>query len=120
MTVFYLVLLVACWIVIYWLARRDSQFILEPKPAETVGTHPPLVSIIIPARNEERNLPECLTSLIKLDYPAYEVIVIDDHSTDQTYTVAESIVQDHSNFKIIKAKDYPRAGRVRIGLITRV
>ncbi len=108
MTVFYLVLLVACWIIIYLLARRDSRYILEPKPVKAIGLHPPpLVSIIIPARNEERNLPECLMSLTKLDYPAYEVIIIDDHSTDQTYNVAESIIQHHSNFKIIKAKDLP-------------
>jgi chlorobactene glucosyltransferase len=102
-----LILIVISWIIIYYLAQKDRQYILEPKPTEAIGPNPPLVSIIIPARNEEHSLPECLTSLTILDYPVYEVIVIDDHSTDQTYTVAESFVKKYSNFHILKGKDLP-------------
>jgi cellulose synthase/poly-beta-1,6-N-acetylglucosamine synthase-like glycosyltransferase len=50
----------------------------------------PKVSIIIPARNEEKSLPELLPSLISLDHPDVEIIVVDDHSEDQTATVAKS------------------------------
>lgn len=52
-----------------------------------VGTSP-TVSIIVPARNEELTLPRLLASLQKLDYPDYEVIVVDDCSTDRTAAVA--------------------------------
>lgn len=103
----FLCFIVLCWIIIYLLARRDSQYILGPETHGSLGPNPPLVSIIIPARNEEDTLPECLTSLIKLDYPDYEVIVIDDHSTDRTYTSAKSIADDHANFRILKGKDLP-------------
>ncbi len=48
------------------------------------------VSIIIPARNEEANLPRLLQSLQTLDYPDYEVIVVDDQSTDKTLELARS------------------------------
>ena len=48
----------------------------------------PFVSIIVPSRNEEKNLPPLLTSLESLDYKRYEVIVVDDNSTDQTFAVA--------------------------------
>ena len=48
------------------------------------------VSIVIPARNEEKNLPILLKSLKNLDYPDYEIIVVDDNSTDQTREIAES------------------------------
>jgi hypothetical protein len=48
----------------------------------------PSVSIVVPARNEERNLPPLLESLRHLDYPSYEVLVIDDNSTDRTGAVA--------------------------------
>lgn len=48
----------------------------------------PLVSIIVPCRNEERRLPALLHSLSTLDYSHYEVIVVDDQSTDQTWQVA--------------------------------
>lgn len=48
----------------------------------------PVVSIIIPARNEEKNLSGLLDSLRKLTYPSYEIIVVDDQSEDATYQIA--------------------------------
>ena len=50
----------------------------------------PGVSIVIPARDEEHNLPSLLASLRAIDYPAYEVIVVDDNSSDRTAAVAEA------------------------------
>lgn len=50
---------------------------------------PPLVSVLIPARNEELRLPACLDSLLAQDYPRCEILVLDDHSTDGTARVAE-------------------------------
>jgi len=50
----------------------------------------PRVSIIVPARDEEHRLPTLLLSLRALDYPDYEVIVVDDNSTDATTPVAEA------------------------------
>lgn len=58
-----------------------------PQLAMPEGTFP-LVSIIVPARNEEANLPRLLRSLKALDYPQAEILVIDDCSTDQTAAVA--------------------------------
>lgn len=48
----------------------------------------PHVSIVVPARNEERNLPRLLASLTRLDYPDYEILVVDDGSTDRTAAIA--------------------------------
>lgn len=48
----------------------------------------PPVSIIVPAYNEEAVIEDCIVSLLGLDYPAYEVIVVDDGSTDRTAEVA--------------------------------
>jgi chlorobactene glucosyltransferase len=50
-----------------------------PAPAEA-----PLVSVLIPARNEARNIEACAGSLLMQDYPHYELIVLDDHSEDGT------------------------------------
>lgn len=49
----------------------------------------PRVSVLVPARNEEEALPALFNSLLRLDYPDYEVIVVDDHSTDRSGDVAE-------------------------------
>lgn len=55
----------------------------------------PLVSIIVPARNEERNIRRCVESLLEQSYPNYEVIVVDDGSTDDTPDILENIIQTH-------------------------
>ena len=55
------------------------------------GDTAPLVSVLIPARNEARRITPCLRSLLAQDYPNYEIIVLDDHSEDDTARV----VLDH-------------------------
>jgi glycosyltransferase involved in cell wall biosynthesis len=50
----------------------------------------PVVSVIVPARNEEANLGACLESLVSQDGIAFEIIVVDDGSTDRTRVIAES------------------------------
>lgn len=49
----------------------------------------PFVSIIIPAKNEEHNIGKCLSALASIDYPKYEIILIDNGSTDKTIEVAK-------------------------------
>ena len=49
----------------------------------------PLVSVVVPARNEEACLADCLSTLSGQQGPTYEVIVVDDHSTDRTRAIAE-------------------------------
>jgi glycosyltransferase involved in cell wall biosynthesis len=54
---------------------------------ETVASQP-LVSVIIPARNEEASLAACLESLVAQTEAGFEIIVVDDHSTDRTREIA--------------------------------
>ena len=63
---------------------------LDEYPA-TIPKNPPLVSVIIPARNEAHNIERCLTSVLSTTYPMMEVIVVDDHSTDGTGEIARRI-----------------------------
>ena len=58
----------------------------------------PKVSILIPSRNEEKNLPECLASLSKLKYPLdkLQVILGDDRSIDSTRAILVSYVDQHA------------------------
>ena len=53
--------------------------------------HLPFVSIIVPARNEQDNIERCLLSLLHQDYPNFEVIVVDDNSTDNTLKIIQDI-----------------------------
>jgi chlorobactene glucosyltransferase len=54
-------------------------------------THLPFVSIIVPARNEQDNIERCLLSLLHQDYPNFEVIVVDDNSTDNSLKIIQEI-----------------------------
>jgi chlorobactene glucosyltransferase len=51
----------------------------------------PKVSIMVPARNEEKSIKACLESLLTLDYPSFEVIVLNDNSTDATGEIIDQI-----------------------------
>jgi chlorobactene glucosyltransferase len=63
---------------------------------EALGSDAPLVSVIVPARNEERSIRQCVESICASDYPAFEVIVVDDRSADETAQVARRIVPDRA------------------------
>ena len=59
-------------------------------PASPAGN--PRVSIIVPARNEEEDIEQSLTNLLALDYDNYEVIAVNDRSTDRTGEIMERVV----------------------------
>jgi cellulose synthase/poly-beta-1,6-N-acetylglucosamine synthase-like glycosyltransferase len=56
------------------------------------------VSIVLPVRNEEKWVAQSLGSILKLDYPEYEVIVVDDESTDRTFDILDELLElEHVN-----------------------
>jgi glycosyltransferase involved in cell wall biosynthesis len=61
----------------------------DRKPATPIGN--PRVSIIVPARNEEENVAAALSTLLKIDYDNYEVIAVNDRSTDRTGDVMDRV-----------------------------
>ena len=67
----------------------------------------PMVSIIVPARNEEKSIERCVRSLLAQDYPRFEVIVVDDCSEDATGQILARIGNADSRLKVIKGKPLP-------------
>src|SRR5262244_1437823 len=53
----------------------------------------PRVSIIVPARNEEETIEQALCTLLSLDYDNYEIIVVNDRSTDSTGEIMETVAK---------------------------
>jgi chlorobactene glucosyltransferase len=88
------------------MVRAISSRSLDDVPAD-VGATPPFVSAIIPARNERRNIEQCVRSLLGSRYPAFEVIVVDDHSADGTGDAARAIAHDDRRLRIVNAPDLP-------------
>jgi cellulose synthase/poly-beta-1,6-N-acetylglucosamine synthase-like glycosyltransferase len=60
----------------------------------------PLVSIVIPAYNEDKCIENSIRSLVQLDYPKYEVLVVDDGSTDDTLARARTLEGQHGNVRV--------------------
>lgn len=76
----FLVILIVRYLTLIWFAFLSH---LDPWPMMD-PCYMPLVSIVVPAYNEGRMIGASLASLVSLRYPRYEVIVVDDGSTDDT------------------------------------
>ena len=70
----------------------------------------PRVSVILPARDEEDYIGLCLRTLVRQDYPDFEIIVIDDNSTDATYDIVRSFTTgDGPEIKVVRMVDHDSA-----------
>ena len=68
---------------------------------------PPFVSILVPARNEALNIERCVRSLLAQPYPAFEVLVLDDHSTDATPSILAEIQKTNPQLSILRGEPLP-------------
>ncbi len=67
----------------------------------------PRVSVLVPARNEENNLGACLASLLQQDYSNFEILVLDDDSTDKTAEIVQAYATQDRRVKLIKSTSLP-------------
>lgn len=65
----------------------------------------PSISVIVPVRNEEGKVGRCLESLALQDYPDFEIIVIDDKSTDSSGRIIADLAARFSNIKVINGRE---------------
>jgi biofilm PGA synthesis N-glycosyltransferase PgaC len=98
----FLIILIVRYVILLWLGYLHH--VETDALPEELAEAPP-VSVIVPAYNEEAVIVSALRSLLELDYPAYEVIVVDDGSTDGTATQAAALAGDY--------------GRARVRVVTR-
>ncbi len=87
-----------------WITFRDSPFLDQFNSKHHVK---PKVSVILPARNEERFIERCLKSLAEQDYESYEIIAIDDRSDDGTGEIIKKIAQKIPNLVYVLAESKP-------------
>ena len=84
------------------------NFISDPKLRRVNRPYTDLVSVLIPVRNEADNILSLLQSIKDQDYENYEVLILDDESTDDTYKICAGFADKHSNFRVIKGKKLPQ------------
>lgn len=92
-------------IIIYWIHNQyHLDIVVTPTlPPASV----PLVSVCIPARDEENNIRRCVEAVLSQDYPNLEVIVLDDGSTDATGEILRQLAAQNDKLKIISGSDLP-------------
>jgi glycosyltransferase involved in cell wall biosynthesis len=79
----------------------------KPVLPENLPKTEPLVSVLIPVRNEADNIGNLLNSLKKQNYPNLEIIVCNDQSTDNTVVIAENMMEGDGRFKLIHVESLP-------------
>jgi len=67
-----------------------------------------LASVLIPARNEARNIRRCLESILAQDYPLLEVLVLDDGSTDATAEIVADIARHDPRLRLVHGQPLPQ------------
>ena len=97
----------AAWI--YLIKSMINTLTLTPylDKFENTNNTTPKVSIILPARNEEKYLAKCLDTLIDQDYQNYEIVVIDDSSEDATREIIAEYAKKNSKIIHVSANSKP-------------
>ena len=95
----------------YWFGKMrlfqlNQIYALSPEQATTQFT------VIIPARNEAANIKACVDSILAQDYPkdAFEIIVIDDFSEDDTAFIVQALSQQYPQVRLLQLKDHCKEG----------
>lgn len=105
-----------CFIAFAWLVivaltlhslSRQGPLLATPNLRLTAGDAP-LVSILVPARNEQQRVLEpCIRSIPAQDYGNFEVIAVDDRSTDNTGTILKTIARSDERLHVIEGDELP-------------
>jgi glycosyltransferase involved in cell wall biosynthesis len=67
----------------------------------------PRISILFAARDEAEKLPAALATMLAQDYANYEVIAVDDRSSDATPEILDALAREHSNLKVVHVRELP-------------
>jgi len=101
-----LVWLAIVGLTLYGISRQRS--LLPTTDLRLTSSDAPLVSIVVPARNEgHRVLEACVRSILAQDYGRFEVIAVDDRSTDATRAILKSLAGTDERLHVIEGQDLP-------------
>lgn len=84
-----------------------SRRIAHLRDLPTEGESWPKVSIVIAARNEETKIEEALRSVLAIEYPNLEIVVVNDRSTDSTGLILSTIASTHPRLRIVTLESLP-------------
>ena len=106
-------LLALIWLVpALQLALHSSEVadLTEPEWNPPQGSPLPRLTIVVPARNEEAEIEAALRSLLQLNYPRYQIVAVNDRSTDQTGAIMERLAagpEAQGKLRVLHVRDLP-------------
>jgi len=99
------VIFIAGILIITWMHRQyHLDIVVTPGPAPE---NTPLISVCVPARNEERNIRLCVDSILAQTWFNIEIIVLDDRSTDSTPRILSDLAASDPRIRILRGSELP-------------
>ncbi len=115
MTAFYIIVmssyfLLLTGLMVGWYKARKQQ--------RPLAAQPELITVLVPFRNEANTLHHLIYSLTLQDYPitSFEVLLIDDHSEDNSKEVVRSLIYDKPNFKLLEQQENDKGKKAALTL----
>jgi len=96
------------WIIVVGFFVRAARSRSLDEFPDAMPEDGPLVSVVIPARNEERNIDRCARSVLASRWRQLELLIVDDHSTDRTGEIARRLAADDERARVVVPPDLPR------------
>jgi glycosyltransferase involved in cell wall biosynthesis len=96
----------------YWFMIRAGRrkMLLMKQPPQPLPGPPPRVTLLIPAKDEGERIRGCVASALAQDYPDFQVIAINDRSTDNTGAVMDEMAAADPNLRVLHIKEPPGPG----------
>jgi chlorobactene glucosyltransferase len=95
------------FLVVTTLIEISNWFVLRRLEEFTTLPRVPRVSVLVPARNEDGVIERCVGSLLAQDYPDFDVLVLDDCSTDGTGDILRRLAADASRLRVLRGRPLP-------------
>lgn len=104
-------LVLVFWLIVgrLWYRQRATQIPRVPQGEPCQIEPPPLVSVIVPARNEAHQIAACVRSLLAQNYPRFELIVVDDRSEDGTGAILARLAAVDHRLTLVSGKPLPES-----------
>jgi biofilm PGA synthesis N-glycosyltransferase PgaC len=103
---------------ISWFANATIFYIRREKLDPLQLNETPFVSILVPCYNEEKIIRNTIRKLSELDYPDYEIIIINDGSADESVTFVKELLNENEKLRLIDLKEnLGKANALKLGLV---
>lgn len=105
----FLIAFMSLYMVYMYIAVKHQRRKLRKNPLPLESAYKPFISIMIPCHNENEVIEDTVKNILEVDYTDYEIILIDDRSTDSTPEIIKKLEEKYEKVKILLRKegDFP-------------